>query len=85
MDLLPEDEFATAEARCDAAELVIVLGSSLRIEPAGSLPLRAKGGYVIVNLQETPKDSAARLTVRAKVDVVMEHLLANARRHGARA
>ena len=84
VDLLPEDEFAAAEARCDDAELVIVLGSSLRIEPAGSLPMRAKRGYVIVNLQETPKDSSALLTVRAKVDVVMEHLLANVRRRGER-
>jgi len=62
-DALPEAEFTEAEARCDDAALVIVLGSSLRIEPAGSLPARAAGGaggegqYVIVNLQTTPKVS----------------------------
>ena len=56
------------------ADLVLTLGTSLRIEPAGSLPqLAAK--FCIVNLQKTPKDSAAALIVRAPVDVVMETIM----------
>tara|TARA_B100000524_G_scaffold345533_1_gene244301 strand:- start:1038 stop:1199 length:162 start_codon:yes stop_codon:yes gene_type:complete len=52
---------------------VLVLGSSLRVEPAGSLPLRG-GGFVVVNLQRTPKDGSAKcaLAVRTTADVAME-------------
>ena len=56
---------------------MLTLGTSLRIEPAGSLPqLAAK--FCIVNLQKTPKDSAASLIVRAPVDVVMETIMREA-------
>jgi len=54
--------------------LVICLGTSLRIEPAGSLPSLAKK-FVIVNLQETPYDSEAALVIRARVDDVMNALM----------
>jgi mono-ADP-ribosyltransferase sirtuin 6 len=74
-DQLPEDDFAQAEAHCDRADLVLCLGTSLRIEPAGSLPTRAKR-FVIVNLQETPKDKKAAMIIRAPVDQVMEDLMA---------
>ena len=58
-DALPEDQLCPSEIECKRADLVVTLGTSLRIEPAGSLPLlcKEKGGrFVIVNLQETPKD-----------------------------
>ena len=54
--------------------MVLTLGTSLRIEPAGSLPQLARR-YCIVNLQKTPKDGAAHLIVRAPVDVVMSTLM----------
>ena len=57
-----------------SADLVLALGTSLRIEPAGSLPLRAKK-FVIVNLQVTPLDDNATLIIKERVDKVMEHLL----------
>jgi hypothetical protein len=55
------------------ADLVICLGTSLRIEPVGSLPLDATN-FVIVNLQPTPYDENATLVLRAKVDTVMDHV-----------
>lgn len=70
-DELPEDDLALAERECTGADLVISLGTSLRIEPAGSLPLMCKGSFVIVNLQPTPKDAAATLVVHARADDVM--------------
>lgn len=73
-DALPEADFERAEDECDKADLVICLGTSLRIEPVGSLPLRAEK-FVIVNLQVTPKDEHAALTLKAPVDMVMEHLM----------
>lgn len=73
-DPLPEDDLARAEYHCTKADLVLCLGTSLRIEPAGSLPTLAKR-MVIVNLQETPKDAQAHLIIRAKVDDVMQSLM----------
>jgi len=73
-DALPEDEFDLATLHCSKADLAICLGTSLRIEPAGSLPTLAKN-YVIVNLQITPKDENAALVIRARVDDVMKDLM----------
>jgi mono-ADP-ribosyltransferase sirtuin 6 len=59
-DALPETDFERATEECEKADLALCLGTSLRIEPAGSLPELAKK-YVIVNLQETPKDEQAAM------------------------
>ena len=56
---------------------MLTLGTSLRIEPAGSLPQLGRK-FCVVNLQKTPKDSAAALIVRAPVDVVMETIMREA-------
>lgn len=73
-DPLPEDDLERSEEEFGKADLVLCLGTSLRIEPAGSLPQRGRK-FVIVNLQETAKDGYAHLIVRAKVDEVMDHLM----------
>ncbi|GMI07645.1 hypothetical protein TrVE_jg13121 [Triparma verrucosa] len=72
-DELPEEDFGLAEDKCDEADLVLALGTSLRIIPAGQLPLRAKK-FVVVNLQNTPYDDKAELVIAAKVDEVMNDL-----------
>lgn len=72
-DELPEEDFALAEEKCEQADLVLALGTSLRIIPAGQLPLKAKK-FVVVNLQVTPYDSKAELCIAAKVDEVMVDL-----------
>ncbi len=63
-------------AECEKADFVLCLGTSLRIEPVGSLPLLAKK-FAIVNLQVTPKDERTKLIIRAKVDEVMQSLMCN--------
>eukprot|EP00934_Nitzschia_sp_Nitz4_P005503 Nitzschia sp. Nitz4//scaffold3_size479765//362341//363258//NITZ4_000150-RA/size479765-processed-gene-1.253-mRNA-1//1//CDS//3329550908//5493//frame0 len=73
-DPLPDEDLERSEKECEASDLVLCLGSSLRIEPAGSLPLLAKR-FVIVNLQVTPKDDLADLIIRASVDEVMLEIL----------
>ena len=73
-DPLPEADWDRAQDECDQADLVICLGTSLRIEPAASLPTRAKA-FAIVNLQVTPYDPEASLIVRVKVDNVMAKLM----------
>jgi NAD+-dependent protein deacetylase sirtuin 6 len=73
-DPLPEYDFARSENACCNADLVLALGTSLRIEPAAGLPLLGKQ-FAIVNLQETPHDSMASVVIRGKTDDVMDHLM----------
>jgi NAD+-dependent protein deacetylase sirtuin 6 len=72
-DPLPEDDLERSEYHCKNADLVLCLGTSLRIQPANQLPLKAKR-FVIVNLQQTPMDEQAALIVRERVDIVMEDI-----------
>jgi mono-ADP-ribosyltransferase sirtuin 6 len=72
----PVLDLERVNAECAKADLILCLGTSLRIEPVGSLPLLAKK-FVIVNLQVTPKDELASHVIRAKVDDVMESLMSN--------
>lgn len=75
-DTWPADQAALADGAVAAADLCICLGTSLRVEPAGSLPNLAKS-FAVVNLQPTPKDRATKceLIVRAKCDTVMRRLV----------
>jgi NAD-dependent SIR2 family protein deacetylase len=75
-DELPEEDFQLATRHCSKENcMVICLGTSLRIEPAASLPLLAQNGYVVVNMQVTPKDCGAKLVIRARVDDVMKDMM----------
>ena len=82
---LPRREFERAEAECRRAELVIVFGSSLRIQPASALPGMCRwkktgkgaakaggtGRLVIVNLQRTHMDDKCELRLWGRCDDVM--------------
>lgn len=64
-EMLPERAFECATALAQKADLMLVLGSSLTVQPAASIPaltLRAGGELVIVNAQPTPLDRFAALT-----------------------
>jgi NAD-dependent SIR2 family protein deacetylase len=76
-DPLPEDELELSQSHCERSDLVLALGTSLRIEPAASLPLAATA-FCLVNLQQTPYDARAALIVRAPVDAVMETVMREA-------
>jgi mono-ADP-ribosyltransferase sirtuin 6 len=73
-DPLPEDDLERSEYHCRKADLVLCLGTSLRIHPTNELPYQAKR-FVIVNLQQTPMDDDAVLTIRERVDIVMEDIV----------
>jgi len=79
-DALPEVELARTEAYAESSKLSIVLGSSLRIEPAASICVATadepEGQVAIVNLQVTPKDDRASLKINAKCDEVMALVMA---------
>lgn len=61
---LPEKELKGAINAASSAELIIVLGSSLLVQPAASIPaytLRNGGRLIIVNQGETPFDHHASM------------------------
>jgi mono-ADP-ribosyltransferase sirtuin 6 len=70
---LPEADWQRAQDECKKSDLCICLGTSLRIEPCGSLPLLAEK-FVIINKQVTPYDDKAALYIRTCVDDVMAYI-----------
>lgn len=71
---LPEETLKESRRHSRLSDLVLCLGTSLRIEPAGGLPfLNLKDGkrVAICNLQETPKDKKAHMLLHGRVDEVM--------------
>src|SRR5829696_6120473 len=63
-DPLPQAELALAEWHARRCDLMLVLGSSLMVQPAASLvglALRSGAWVVLVNRGETPYDEAAAL------------------------
>jgi len=61
-ETLPQKEFSKAIEAAGASDLCIVMGSSLVVQPAASLPLYTldrRGKLVIINIGETPLDRLA--------------------------
>ena len=75
-DELPQSDWITAQEQCSKSDLVLALGTSLRIEPAGSLPTLGEK-FVIVNKQVTPYDDRAEMVLRADVEEVMRRVMQN--------
>jgi len=72
-DLVPPEETRKAEDSVIIADLLLVLGTSLRMYPADKylrkfLAKEDRGPLVIVNLQKTPYDDLATIRVFAKCD-----------------
>ncbi|KAK7254071.1 NAD-dependent histone deacetylase (H3-K18 specific) [Aureococcus anophagefferens] len=65
-DGLPDSEWLPATRHFEDADLAITLGTSLRIVPAGELPLTSKNFVIVNHLQPTPYDDKAGLVIRAR-------------------
>ena len=79
---MPAAAVEEAQRRARAADLFVVLGSSLVVYPAAYLPIHAKragAALVIVNLEPTPLDGEADLVLRARATEVMAHVLDHVR------
>lgn len=82
--VLPDPDYSRAIEHCRRADLVVCLGTSLRIRPAGNMPMRcvrrngkaAPGRLCIVNLQRTHLDRHCELRFHARCDLVMRLLAA---------
>jgi NAD-dependent deacetylase len=71
---MPVEAMARAEAESRACDLFLVLGSSLSVTPANSLPLLAKragAALAIVNRDPTDQDAVADLVLHEPIGEVM--------------
>ena len=72
-EALPAAVFRAAEEEMSQADLVIVAGTSLTVQPAASLLTlsRPRSRWVLINLSETPADRYADLVIRRPVGQVL--------------
>jgi NAD-dependent deacetylase len=71
---MPEAEMERAREATLAADLFVVLGSSLVVYPAAGFPVLAKrngAGLVIVNREPTDQDEMADLVINAEIGSTM--------------
>jgi NAD-dependent deacetylase len=74
---MPEDAMKQAQAWTERAEVFIVLGSSLQVQPAASFPVIAKrhGALLaIINRDETPLDDLADFNERGSIGEFFKEL-----------
>jgi NAD-dependent deacetylase len=75
---LPEDALRRAFAVARTSDLVLVVGSSLVVQPAARLPQIAVANgaqLAIINNEPTPLDSLADIVVRASAGAVLSALV----------
>lgn len=76
---LPRDALLRASNAAQACDAMLVVGSSLVVNPAARLPLLAKqhrAALAIVNRTPTPADAFADVVVREDAGAVLAHLAA---------
>ena len=82
-ELLPEVTLKQATLHATGCDLLIVIGSSLVVYPAASIPIYAKGSgakLVIINLTPTPCDSNADVLIHHSAGEVMDGILEEMKR-----
>lgn len=76
-ELLPAKVMKAAQLHTRSADLMLVVGSSLEVAPAGDLPLAALDNgarLIIINYMETHLDHRADVIIRADVAEVLPRL-----------
>jgi len=75
---MPEKETEEAYHRSSLSDLFIVIGSSLVVQPAASMPLVAKRNgakLVIINRDPTPYDDMADIVIHGQAGPIMDSIL----------
>jgi NAD-dependent deacetylase len=75
---MPERETEEAYHRSSLSDLFIVIGSSLVVQPAASMPLVAKRNgakLVIINRDPTPYDNMADIVIHGQAGLIMANIL----------
>ncbi len=79
---MPEWETNEASKRSFGSDLFIVIGSSLVVQPAATMPVRAKQGgakLVIINREPTPHDGYADVVINGPAGKTMASILEKVR------
>lgn len=75
-ELLDRKALRRAKELVADSDLLIVAGSSLTVDPAGSLPAERRGGSLaIVNFDRTPFDDSAEFLLQADLTIVLPALV----------
>jgi NAD-dependent deacetylase len=80
---MPERETQEAYHRSSTCDLFIVIGSSLVVQPAASMPLVAKRNgarLVIINRDPTPYDDMADIVIHGQAGPTMASILEHVKR-----
>lgn len=80
---MPQRETAEAFRRAEQSDVFLVVGSSLVVQPAASLPLTAKKAgavLVILNRDPTPYDSLADTLIRGSAGEALKEIVGEVRR-----
>ncbi len=76
---IPDDVLARAKELSFACDLFLVVGSSLKVNPAATLPriaLKNDVPLIIINLQPTHLDDYAEIVINEKAGEVLPHIVA---------
>jgi len=82
---MPEKETQEAYHRSSISDLFIVIGSSLVVQPAASMPLVAKRNgakLVIINRDPTPYDDMADIVIHTQAGPTMANILEELKKMG---
>ena len=77
---VPDEELSRARELALACDLFLVVGSSLKVNPAATLPrfaLKNTFPFIIINLQPTHLDDYAEIVINEKAGVVLPPLVAS--------
>jgi NAD-dependent deacetylase len=75
---VPAIELTRAKEICEACDLFLVVGSSLKVTPASTLPrlaLKRNVPLIIVNLQPTTLDTYADVAIHEKAGIILPQLV----------
>ncbi|NJP06193.1 MAG: NAD-dependent deacylase, partial [Chloroflexaceae bacterium] len=78
-EMLPQDTFASAVSAIEMCDTLLVVGTSLEVHPAASLPLAAlqhRASVIIINLDSTYIDGYADVVLHEDMAVVMPAIIA---------
>ncbi len=70
---LPED-FNLGLAEIQKSDLLLILGTSLQIYPAGSMPMYANGEIIVINKEPTPIDNKASIVIHDSLGNVFNQI-----------
>jgi NAD-dependent deacetylase len=75
---LPMQEFVAAQMAIEAADLLLIIGSSLEVAPASDLPavaIDSGAKIIIINFQPTYLDTQAELAIRGDVAKLLSQIV----------